>query len=114
MKPDEIKLLITACNQTQEDASVKRHDQLKVIEKEYNDTITKSTKVKEDILNTLTKRAWELLKDDAPFDRNGNKVKFDEYGIYNDGIWVRWDADHPNDIVSYNFTFDELYKNGEI
>ncbi len=110
MNADEIKRFIVESCEVKQLALIKRNNKRSIIEEEYQKSIKDNEDRKKMILVDLGIRAWELVKDDAPYNRGGERIRFDESGLNENGLWVRWDADHPNDIVSITLSFEELCK----
>ena len=77
-----------------------------------NNKYNKSTKKGNVFIKNLERHLedvlWEKVKDYAPFSRDGYPIRFDGLFINDNGVSIRWDADHPNDIIDVDFTFEEL------
>ena len=59
-------------------------------------------------------KAIELTEEYAPVDRRGYPIRPSQIWITEIGIELRWDADHPNDIVDATVTWEELSANAEL
>ena len=79
-------------------------------DKEYNKATQTGHKFKDDLKKYFEKLVWEKVQSDAPCNRDGHPIYFDELYLYTNKVSIRWDADHPNDIIDVDFTFDELLK----
>ena len=109
MDTAKVKEQLSDHNKLLEEANSKRAVIVRSAEKDYYIACKKSKEFKQALLEDLRKRAWDYVKEDAPFTRCGGKEYFDSIWLIDDGVTIRWDADHPNDIVDIDITFEELY-----
>ena len=77
-------------------------------EKDYRNTAKDGEACKRVLLKEFKNSAWEYVKDDAPYTRSGDREYFDSIRLIDDGVSIRWNADHPNDIIDVEITFEEL------
>jgi len=87
-----------------------RNHKKRQAEDEYYETTKSASKSLERMLNSLTERAFAiaLAHDIPPYRRDGRRSQPDDVWLSSNGVEMRWDADHPNDIIDYCVSFQDL------
>jgi len=80
--------------------------------RDYYKAIKPGESFKKMLLEQYTEKALEiaLAKDIPPYNREGGRDRPDDISLTLEGIDLRWDADHPNDTIDLEVTFEELCK----
>ena len=105
----QLKLKLKELEEAKKEAKKKKNKICSAANSEYYQTVKKGDEFIKTLTSELEDLAWEKVKDEAPYGRDGSRIMFDYLYLEDKGVSIRWDADHPNDIVDADLTFEDLY-----
>jgi hypothetical protein len=106
-----IKVKLAGFDTKEKAARKKRIKTKRAADADYHRAIRSMDNYKKKIFEAFKEKAWELVLATGrpPYDRYGDRIEV-EPDLTNEGFYFRWEADHPNDIIEYVVTFEQLFE----
>ncbi len=103
---ESIMKILSKYNQIERESREIKINKIQAAKKEYYEKTSGGEEYKKELLERLAPLIEEYINGDACCDCQ--RTYADRTELIDNGVWLRFDADHPNDIIDMNVSFEEL------